>query len=108
VPAVEEAVEPAGAVSLAGGDRGIALLSRCWRWRYRTGQNEKKNSPDARNRPEWASVAALVRHGTLSLYNWYFTVSGGLAYLIQVPAWNEIGRLSENTIWTYLMLDMSF
>jgi hypothetical protein len=52
VSAVEESVEPAGAVVLAGADGGIALLGRRQRWRYRTGQNEKKNSPDACNLPE--------------------------------------------------------
>jgi hypothetical protein len=42
------------------------------------------------------------------VYNQYFTVSGGLAYVVQGPAWSELGRLGENMIWTYVMLDMKF
>ncbi len=66
MPSVEKSVGPAGAVVLPRADGGIALLSRCWQWRYRTGQNENKNSPDTCSLLERASTAALVRHGILS------------------------------------------
>ncbi len=37
-----------------------------------------------------------------------FTVSGGAAYVVQGPAWSDIGRLTENMVWVYLMLDGRF
>ena len=68
MPAKEESVEPAGAILLASADGGVALLSQGWRWRYRTGQNEKKkNSPHSCNLMERASTAALMRHSTLTV-----------------------------------------
>ncbi len=41
-------------------------------------------------------------------YSSSFTVTGGFSYVIQGPAWADIGRLTENMTWMYLMLDAKF
>ncbi len=41
-------------------------------------------------------------------YNSNFKLSGGLAYVIQGPAFSELGRLDKNMFWTYVMVDVTF
>ena len=35
-------------------------------------------------------------------------ISAGLAYVFAAAAWAEIGRLTEDAAWTFLMLDVTF
>ena len=41
-------------------------------------------------------------------HNSNFTLTGGLAYVIQGPAFEELGRLDKNMFWAYVMIDVSF
>ncbi|MCG8467315.1 MAG: alginate export family protein [Gemmatimonadetes bacterium] len=37
-----------------------------------------------------------------------FTIQGGLSFVFQDDAWADIGRLDEDMVWTYVMLDARF
>ena len=41
-------------------------------------------------------------------YNKYLTMSAGVAYVFQNDGWAEIGRLTKDMGWVYLMLDAKF
>jgi hypothetical protein len=41
-------------------------------------------------------------------YNKYLTLSAGFAYVFQNDGWAEIGRLTKDLGWVYLMLDAKF
>ena len=41
-------------------------------------------------------------------YNKYLTMSAGVAYVFQNDGWAEIGRLTKDLGWVYLMLDAKF
>jgi hypothetical protein len=41
-------------------------------------------------------------------YSGNLNLSGGLAYVFAGDAWGEIGRLTTNAVWTFLMVDVTF
>ncbi len=41
-------------------------------------------------------------------YSSNLNVSAGFAYVFAAPAWAEIGRLTKDAAWTFLMLDVTF
>jgi len=41
-------------------------------------------------------------------YSGNLNISGGFAYVFAADAWGEIGRLTENAVWTFLMVDVKF
>jgi hypothetical protein len=41
-------------------------------------------------------------------YNKYLTMSAGVAYVFQNDGWAEIGRLTSDLGWVYVMLDAKF
>ena len=41
-------------------------------------------------------------------YNRYLNLSAGFSYIFQADGWAEIGRLSEDMTWVYIMLDAKF
>ena len=45
----------------------------------------------------------------VAYYKWndHFSLQGGGAYVFQGPALAEIGRLSRNMTWLYLMMDVT-
>jgi len=41
-------------------------------------------------------------------YSSNLSLAGGFAYVFAADAWGEIGRLTENAVWTFLMVDVKF
>jgi len=41
-------------------------------------------------------------------YSGNFSLSAGFAYVFAADGWDEIGRLTENAVWSFMMVDVSF
>ncbi len=41
-------------------------------------------------------------------YSRNLSLSAGIAYVVAADGWAEIGRLTENAVWSFLMVDVSF